>query len=290
MNFDVLWRSRTSVDIRQSLVNNVNMSGSAWRRWGQELRRYREGASVTQRKLASDSYLSPATISSFESGTRPPRHKHAEDLDRILGAGGDLVQLWSEIANLREIPEQWRKLEAVEQDAAEIREFHNAAIPGLLQTAGYAEAVLRNTKVGNWNDSELERLVKSRTSRLSSVPEAELSFVLDEQAVRRIVGCTETHRTQIEHLVTLMQNRRVRLGIIPLYSPAHPNPTGPFRVISLRDGRTVGHEEHRSGLHVVTGTEASQMSSIFGNLQSEALPPHQSKELLKEIANESTGK
>lgn len=124
------------------------MDGSAWRRWGQELRRHREAAALTQRKLASQSFLSPATISSFESGARSPRRKHAEDLDKILSAGGDLLQLWSEIADLRDIPERWRKFEAVEQDATEIREFHNAAIPGLLQTPGYAESILRNTKVG----------------------------------------------------------------------------------------------------------------------------------------------
>ncbi|GAA3755109.1 helix-turn-helix transcriptional regulator [Salinactinospora qingdaonensis] len=265
------------------------MNGSAWQRWGHELRRHREAAALTQRKLASETFLSPATISSFENGTRSPRHKHAEDMDKILNAGGELLQLWSEITNRRDIPERWRKFEAVEQDATEIKEFHNAVIPGLLQTPGYAESILRNTKFGKWEDAELKKLVNSRVSRLPSVEGADLSFVLDEQAIRRVVGSRAIHRDQLSHLHTLVEKQKIRLGIIPLYTPSHPNPTGPFRVISLQDGRMIGHEEHRSGMHVVTGPEANRMSSIFGSLQAEALPTSQTIELLSEIGNEING-
>lgn len=274
----------TTVDVERNIVDNVNMSKTGWRRWGAELRRHRLNAGLNQRKLAREARLSAATISSFETASRTPRQWHAEVLDSLTGAGGELIRLYHDVEGESGIPEKWRKFDEIERDATEIREYHSGIVPGLIQHEDYAKSVLLNTAMSQ--DDDIEPLVDKRIKRFESVKNARLNFVLNEHAIRHVVGSRDVQVQQIEHLYNLAKSRRIVLGVIPDETPHHPCPTGSFRLLSLADGRIICHEEHYSGSYVSTSAECQWLLSVFGTLQAESLPWGQTLDLLEKVGKE----
>lgn len=256
------------------------------RQLGREIRYHRRKAGISQTELGRLVQAANQTVSGYETGRSTPDRDTIERIDSALSAGGALVQGWEQATDEREIPEKWKKLEGVEKGATEIREFHNSIVPGLLQCESYAKAILRNTNKGLFDEAKLKKLVESRIARFSTVSEAELSFVLDEQAVRRVVGSREIQAEQVERLISLAKSRRILLGVIPLYAPFHPCPSGPFRIMHISGNRIVAHEEYHSGDNVVTGSDVNRLVSMFGSLQAESLPTSQTIELLEKIKDE----
>ncbi|MBB4935525.1 transcriptional regulator with XRE-family HTH domain [Lipingzhangella halophila] len=260
------------------------MTSEHWKRWGAELRRQRKKAGQSQSTIANAMNVARPTLGAFELGTRTPSREHAVAADEALSAGGALLHLWDEISDFKEIPEDWRNFEKIEMQATEIREYHSTLIPGLLQSPEYTRAMLRNTDA--WADDQIERLVTARTARLDNLGQAALSFVVDEVVLRRSHGSWDTLRAQLAHIRKLIDERRIRIRVLPQETLSHPGPGGSFRIMTLRDGRIVGHEEYRSGVNVVTGPPVNRLVTVFGNLQGEALSTPASIELVDAIMKE----
>ena len=77
----------------------------------------------------------------------------------------------------------------LESEAATIRDFELAMIPGLLQTEDYARALIRGLMT--YDAAEIERRVEVRMTRqelLAKPDRPQLWAILDEAAVRRVVG------------------------------------------------------------------------------------------------------
>lgn len=260
------------------------MTEEKWKRWGTELRHHRTAAGLAQEKLARDMHLASSTVSTFEGGTRRPSREHAAAADEALATGGVLAQLWDELHDEREIPDDWRNYAKVERTATDIREYQPTLFPGLLQTMEYARAVLRNT--GLWSDEQVENLANARTSRLEAVGEARLTFVLDEVIIRRVLGSRDILRGQLDAVLALLHHRRAKLLVIPDFAPLHPGPFGSFRFLTLNDGRQVVQEDYRTGVNVITGPQVNHFVNLFGNLQSEALNLHASTEVIEKVREE----
>ncbi|MDT0328225.1 helix-turn-helix domain-containing protein [Nocardiopsis lambiniae] len=252
-----------------------------WDGWGRELRRLREEANLSQLQLAHRLPFQNGLISGFERATRKPKREHAVALDGALSTGDVLERLWLEVTNTREIPADWRDFVRLERQAVEIREYQMVLMPGLLQTREYAHAVLRNHR--KWDsDRNVTELAKTRSERLSQIrKETLLWFVIDEVMVRRVVGSREVLKEQLDHLLHLLNNHRIRVTLIPEYAPQHPGLSGSFRIMNLSDGRIVGLAEYWGGQNVVTGAQVNQLLSIFSGLQAEALSPIASYEYIK---------
>jgi hypothetical protein len=223
------------------------------------------------------------TISSFETGHRPPRREYAVKADTVLGAEGNLDALWLECNQEGEIPASWRDFAKVERKATEIRQYQPIVIPGLLQTSGYIRAILHNDRT--WRDKDrVESMVTARTSRLAELEHVELTFVVKEAALAEVVGSRQIHVQQLEHILDLVDQRRIRMTVIPRFAPHCPATAGSFRIMDLGDGRTVVHVEHEGGLNVISGAEETKrITTLFGDLQTEALSQSASVELIHEI-------
>lgn len=63
--------------------------------FGQTLRRLREEADLRQSQLARQAYISQPSLSRYESGHQTPDAATAQQLDELLGAGGELLLLAS---------------------------------------------------------------------------------------------------------------------------------------------------------------------------------------------------
>ncbi|MDA8368698.1 MAG: helix-turn-helix transcriptional regulator [Nocardiopsaceae bacterium] len=260
-----------------------NTTNEIWRPWGNELRRARSLAGISQNQLGRKMLVSTPTVSAFERGTRTPKRDHAEAADSALSTGGTLTQLWIRLNDTRDIPDSWRDFALLERQATEIREYQMMVVPGLLQTAKYARALIRAER--SWDtDERVDQLVKSRTARLAELPRTPLHFIVDESAVRRVLGSHEIMREQLERLLTLTEDWRIRIAVVPSDTTSHPGLSGSFRIMNLHDGRIVGHAEHWGGQAVISNPRhVNQLGTTFGNIQAEALPLRASADLLAQI-------
>ncbi|MDS1271816.1 helix-turn-helix transcriptional regulator [Lipingzhangella sp. LS1_29] len=258
------------------------MADERWTRFAKVVKFHRNRTDLSQPALARSIHVGESTIAAYETGRRAPNRTTAQAIDQALSAGGAILHVWDELTDEREIPEDWRNFEKVEQQATEIREYQNVVVPGLLQTVDYARQCLQNLRL--WNDERIEHLVRQRTQRLEAVSAVSLTFVVDEIVLRRAPGSPKVLHAQLDHLIELVSARVIWLSVLPTDTLTHPGVSS-FRIMTLADGRLVGHEEYISGVHVATGPQANGLVTLFGSLQAEALSTRESAKLIESIGN-----
>src|SRR5699024_3469759 len=104
------------------------------------------------------------------------------------------------------LPDQWQALIDWESKSNRLRYFEALMVPGLLQTADYARAIIAGTAVHERSDSELDTKVSARLGRqgiMSRPVPPELHVVLAEPALRVPVGTQAVLVDQLRHLVRL---------------------------------------------------------------------------------------
>ena len=126
-------------------------------------------------------------------------------------------------AGMKHFQDPWRPL--YEQTLL-FRIYETTFIPGLLNTAGYASAILRFW-TGLMNlPAGIEAAVAARMDRQNVLYSAErpFVFVIEEQALRTRVGDTEVMAGQLDRLLALMSLPMISLGVIPAATDRHARP------------------------------------------------------------------
>ncbi|MFD5341518.1 helix-turn-helix domain-containing protein [Streptomyces hawaiiensis] len=78
--------------------NVLTPDQSPQHRLGYMIRELREARGMSMRDLAAKTYVSHSKVQRWENGDRPPKDRgEVELIDRTLGAGGFLIELWREI-------------------------------------------------------------------------------------------------------------------------------------------------------------------------------------------------
>ncbi|MFC3518242.1 DUF5753 domain-containing protein [Streptomonospora nanhaiensis] len=175
----------------------------------------------------------------------------------------------------------------LERSARCIRDRAGEVVPGLLQSPLYARTIYRRADRGA-PDQRIEALVSARTDRLRHLREGTaLCCVIDETILRRPIGSVDVMIDQLEHLQRLCSDPLIQVNIVPYDAPGRPVVQGAFRVMTLDAGRQVAHVDHCLGESVVSRLEdVQQCLTWFGELQSEALPPGASLDLIDRIRRE----
>jgi hypothetical protein len=158
------------------------------------------------------------------------------------------------------IPPWFTRYLSLEQAASVIRGYAAQVIPGLLQTPGYARAVItvghggimRN---GGAAGEQAERQVELRMRRqdvLRRPQPVHVWMVLDEAALRRPIGGRAVMRVQLRHLISVCDLAHVTIGVLPFRLGGHPASGGPVTVLRLPDQQlpdVVYLEQLASGLY-----------------------------------------
>jgi hypothetical protein len=188
----------------------------------------------------------------------------------------------------RETVVPWfRDWAGIEQEATALRSFEPLCVPGLLQTEGYARAILAGA--GLFAADEIDQQVTARLDRQDLLTRDRpplLTAVVDESVLRRRIGGPEVMREQLRHLVKLGWTLpRVRIHLVPLSAGAYAGLSGPF-VIATSPGREdVIHLEGQLHGQVIDRAEyVTQMIDVWESIRGEALPHQQSLELIAEMA------
>ncbi len=271
------------------------------RRLAAELRRLRDEASLSISDVAEKLSWQPSRISRIETrqlGITAP------DLRKLLDIYGvddqDYRARLSELARYANergwwqsyprnvIPSEYGDLIAVEAEAATIRSYQPEAVPGLLQTPGYARAVIRAGRRGN-PAAEIDRRVEVRLERQAVLARAEpppprVSVILNEAVLRRRVGGPEVMREQLQYLMAERDRGNVTIQVLPFDSGAHPSMVGPFTMINFLDPGDLGvvYLEHpTSSLFLEAAADIRVYEEFWDSLQGDAYSPDDTRAFLR---------
>ncbi|WP_280270811.1 DUF5753 domain-containing protein [Nocardia wallacei] len=132
---------------------------------------------------------------------------------------------------------------ALEGAATALSIYQNARIPGLLQTADYARALLSTSP--DLTAEEVERHVEVRLSRqaASSAARPRLDVILDESVIRRPISDPSSATGQIRRIISASRLPDVHIRLVPFDNGLHPGiEAGPFIILEFDAPRDIGPE------------------------------------------------
>ncbi|MEV0317113.1 helix-turn-helix transcriptional regulator [Streptomyces sp. NPDC050658] len=282
------------------MASNVNPTVRR-RRLGQELRRLRELKGMTAEEVAERLLVSQSKISRLENGRRSISQRDVRDLcgvyevedhrivDSLMQMAKDSRQQgwWHSFGDI-----PYSVYIGLETDAASLRVYDPQVVPGLLQTRAYAEALITGA-LPETTPTDIEKRVQVRVRRQEriSAPENPLRLwtVLDESALRRVVGSKHLMRDQLEHLVEQSQLPHVTVQVIPFEMGAHPGLNGQYAILEFpdaADSSVVYIEGVTSDLYLEKANDVQQYSVMYEHLRAQALNVDQSRQLIADIAKE----
>ncbi|MEV5388896.1 helix-turn-helix domain-containing protein [Nocardia farcinica] len=184
----------------------------------------------------------------------------------------------------------------MEAAAAQLTFYRPDMVPGLFQIPNYARALDR-LYFPTDTPEELERRVRVRRNRQALIMRdykpLTAQLVLDEAAIRRVVGSPRVMAAQLRHLADLPPN--VRVQILPFHAgfPLGTS-TGPFTILDFDangDGRPleppVVHVQSYTGdLYFERTSTVRRYRAGIDMMRRVALDVPNSKRLLRQVAKE----
>lgn len=261
---------------------------------GKQIKLLRERVGITQRELGERLGYSEDLISSLERGRRTPQREFLAAADELFDAGGLLKATAGEIEAARakarvRHPAWFQDYARLEAGAVEINDYSTHDIPGLFQTERRARALYEMRKP-ILDEETIERRVASRLTRqeiLSRRPPPLVTAVIEEGALRRPIGGSEIHREQLEELVRLAQLRHVDIQVMPLDRRQHAGMGGPFILLNPKGKQQVAYAEVQNrGTLLVEQEEVRILAARYGSIRAQALTPHESLDLVKDMLGE----
>ncbi len=281
-------------------------SPTVWRRWlALELARLRQQAGLDQKDVAKALRCTVGKVSYYETAERPVV---VRDLDEVLlplykvpkqrwpiylkAARDSRQKGWWESYEPATLPPWFSLFVGLEQGASEVRVYEAQLVPGLLQTADYAEAVARRG-IADRPDELISRHVELRLARQAVLRREgaplRLHVVLDEAALRRVVGSAKIMREQVRSLAALDGHATITVQVLPYEHGAHPGMTGRFQIFGFPwpDDPGVAYIEHRAGaLYLEEPHEIRAHQEAFERLCALSLSVEASITMLRRVAEE----
>ena len=276
----------------------------ARRRLRTELRRARLDVGVTQEQVATAMDWSLSKLIRIENGSTVGISMN--DLKAILAyykitdeaRTAELIALsrrarerswWNDYRDMSP-----RLVQLIEYESASfiIRNFQPLLIPGLLQTEQYATAVMRNYSP-QATEQEVKTGIEIRMKRQQVLQQPDMPlmfFIMDEAAVRRLVGGQEAMRHQIERLLDESDKPTVTIEVVPFSAGAHPGMQGSFMLFEFPDAEDDDalYLEGPSDIRL-NRDDAEEISSFrerFEVLRELSLGPQGSADLLRLLLSE----
>jgi transcriptional regulator with XRE-family HTH domain len=270
---------------------------------GGQLRRLREAAGISREAAGEAIRASGAKISRLELGRVGFKERDVADLLTLYGIDqpdereaclslalqANARGWWHQYGDL--LPAWFGTYLGLEQSAKLIRGYEPQFVHGLLQTPEYARAVIL---LGHQQGSqaEIDRRVALRMRRQDILTRSDplaLWVVIDEAALRRPIGGASVLRSQLEHLITVVERPNVTVQVVPYTVGGHAAAGGPFTIVrfdqpDLPD--VVYLEQLTSALYLDKRPDVEQYLTVMDQLSVQAAAPDQTPKLLKAILAE----
>jgi hypothetical protein len=232
-------------------------------------------------------------MSRLETGQRGASPRDIEDLCDLYEVDDERRQRLLELASGGKQRAWWQPLGlpypeyvGLEAEAVSISDFGLGFIPGLLQTADYARAIVR-AAVPRWVPEIVEQRVQGRMARQEQFLDREnppkFDAVVDESVLHRVVGSRGVMRAQLERLLELSERPNITLRVIPYEAGALPAGNNKFIILRFAsaDVRDVIYIEGLTGdLYLEDPGDVETYSTTFRTLVQLAKSPKATREVI----------
>jgi transcriptional regulator with XRE-family HTH domain len=282
------------------VASNVNPTVRR-RRLGQELRRLRELKGMTAEEVAERLLVSQSKISRLENGRRSISQRDVRDLCGVYEVDDQrIVDSLMEMARDSRQQGWWHTFGDIpysvyiglETDAESLRVYEPQLVTGLLQTRAYAEALVQGA-LPETSTAEIEKRVQVRMRRQERITAEgnplRLWVVLDEAALRRVVGSKLVMREQLEHLIEMSQLPHVTVQVLPFEVGAHPGLNGQYAILEFTDAAdssVVYLEGVTSDLYLEKAQDVQKYAVMYEHLRAQSLNVEQSRQFIAERAKD----
>jgi transcriptional regulator with XRE-family HTH domain len=259
--------------------------------FGAEVRRAREAAGMTQTEFGATVPCDGSVVSKVEAGTLAPTERFAAACDEAFPyMAGWFTRFYQDARRWGDgpYPSWFQPFVAHEAAAQALRTVQHSVMPGLLQTRGYARAVLGTHP--DTSEEKLDELVAGRLDRqviLDRVDPPRLWAVIDEAVLHREAGDAKVMHDQLLHLADMAARPNVTVEVIPYGAGAHSGLLGAFVIADFRDDPSIVYLETADGGQLVEQPAAvARVALVFDTLRSEALPRRASRDVIIKVAEE----
>jgi transcriptional regulator with XRE-family HTH domain len=246
------------------------------------LKELRLQAGLTGRELAARCGWHPAKSSRIENAKTPPSYGDIRAWCQVCGVEDLTADLIAASRSAESMYVEWRQLHRaglrhiheasmpLYEETRAFRVYCSNVIPGLLQTAPYATALLSAITDFQGTPDDVADAVAARVARSHVIREGDHRFALlvEESVLRYRIGDAETMAGQLGHLLAVMSLPAVSLGVIPFSASRRMWTVETFMIF---DDRLVQVELLSAKVTVTTPSEIGLYTKAFGELVKEAV-------------------
>jgi hypothetical protein len=267
---------------------------------GSQLRRLREARGFTRDQAGWEIRASGSKISRIELGQVALKERDVADLLTLYGVTDEAERApLLTLAKAANAPGWWHRYGdlladwfqpflGLEEAASVIRTYQVQFVPGLLQTPGYARAVIT---AGNPDApaAEIDRRAEMRMARqeLLTRPSApRLWAVIDEAALHRRIGGTDVLRDQLQALIKKVELDNVIVQVMPFLFGGHAAEAGAFSILRFPEPElpdVVYFEHLTSAIYLDKRREVDRYLHVMERLSAQAEPPSRTPSILVAI-------
>jgi transcriptional regulator with XRE-family HTH domain len=268
---------------------------------GSQLRRLRETKGISRDEAGYAIRASGSKISRMELGRVSFKERDVADLLALYGVtDGDERDALLDLALKANSPGWWHRYNdllpgwfqvyvGLEDAATLIRTYEVQFVPGLLQTEDYSRAIMSVGQAGAAGE-EVERRVRLRADRqkllIRTGGAPRLWAVIDEAALRRLIGGPDVMRAQLQHLLDALQLPNVTVQVMPFKSGGHAAEGGPFTLLRFPEPDlpdVIYVEQLTSALYLDRRDDIDKYTEVMERLCVESEPPERTAEIISKI-------
>ncbi|MFD7384847.1 helix-turn-helix domain-containing protein [Streptomyces anulatus] len=244
----------------------------------------------TQEQLGRELGYSAAAVSAMETCAQPASDAMLVELERVLGNGTGVFETARRFMRMEKYPLQFQDYALLEQAAISLQLFATNVIHGLFQTEAYARALIGGgyPPLSDQRVEELVQLRMERTALFDRDPLPMIEIIIDEAALRRVIGGEDIMREQLLHLVECARRRNVTLLVLPLDAGMYGEYAGARGAMTLVETSAHEHlvylEPQDESLLISDPAKVSTYAQRYAKIRSQALGPRESLDLIKRLA------
>ncbi|MEU1303888.1 helix-turn-helix transcriptional regulator [Streptomyces shenzhenensis] len=266
---------------------------------GKRLQELREAAGLGREQAARVLRVAPATVRRMETAEVALKIPYVQVLLTTYGVPEQEATAFVRLAEEANRPGWWQRFHDVLPDwfsmyvslegaARLIRTYEPHFVPGLLQTEGYARAVMEAGTVGRTGPDTIDRHVSLRMARqrlLDRDDPPHLWVIMDETVLLRPVGRPEVMREQLDKLLEYSARDRVTLQLAEFTDGPHPGTYAPFTLFRFAEPELpdmVFTEYLTGALYLDSRKEVSLHLEVLDHMTAHASSAQRTEKVLRE--------
>ncbi|MEV6730551.1 helix-turn-helix transcriptional regulator [Streptomyces sp. NPDC051364] len=246
------------------------------------LKDIRLDSGLKAREVADRAGWYPSKASRLENATTPPSDADIRVWCTICGVPDEAPDLIAASRSAQNAYVEWKRLQRTGlrrlqesyvplfERTRSFRVYCSNVVPGLLQTPGYATALLSKITAFRQAPNDVAEAVAARVDRARVLRQGDHRFAIlvEESVLRHRLGDAEAMAGQLGHLLSVMSLPAVSLGVVPF---TVERDMWPLETFSIYDTEQAQVELLTAAVNVTAPSEIAQYVKAFERLSEQAV-------------------